>query len=229
MVDRYKRLATPVAAVLLVALFVVAISLGSSPDSSASGAKVIQWYHDHRTAMNAQSFLFAYSALAGLAYFACVAGYLRGRGAQVLAATTMAGAAIFAAGMLLGAAANTVIIDRVNHINTTTAQTLNIISNDLFAFMFFGGLCAATLSVGVSIIRTRALPLALGIVSAVIGVADATGIVSWPAALLTGPLVLVTAGYVYVRQGSPQEITLPEIPAARSSTETASTKARAKA
>src|SRR5437763_1143389 len=125
MADRFKRLAAPVSAVVFIALFVVVLAYGSSPDSSASGAKVIRWYHSHHTSATVSSFLLAYAALAGIVFFASVAIYLRDRGSQLLATTTLAGGIVFTGGLLVAAGLNAAIVDRINHINTTTAQTLN--------------------------------------------------------------------------------------------------------
>lgn len=218
MIDRYKRLATPVSAVLFVAATVVAISLGSSPDSKASGAKVIAWFHDHHTAATAQSILFAYAGVLGFVYFATVASFLRRRGADVLALTTAGGGVLFAGGLALAAGTNAAILDRVTHISADTAQTLNLVQNDLFWPMMFAGLFLSTLGMGVSMLRTGALPKALGIITVIVGVAAGTGIASWPAFMASGPLTLVIAGFVYHRLGQPQqwqEIALPDVPQPR--------------
>jgi len=54
--------------------------------------------------------------------------------------------------------------------------------------------------------------------------------VSWFAFLATGPLILVTAAYVYSRSAQPTEITLPDaIPAQATAEPKTATKAKAKA
>jgi len=227
MVDRYKRLA-PLSGVVMVVAIVVALSLGSSPDTKDSGAQVIQWYQHHHAAATAQSFLLAYAAALGVLYFTSVASFLRSRGSHVLAVTTTVGGAIMATGLLLGAGFNVTLVDRTTHLSTDTAQALNYLQDDAFGFMLFAGLFVATLSLGVAMLRTKSYPTALGVAAVIVGIGAGTGIVSWFAFMASGLITLVVACYTYYYLGQPQEITIPEIPAARASTESR-TRARSQA
>lgn len=214
MVDRWKRIA-PLAAVPVVALVVVAISMPNSPDSKASGAKVLTFAQDHRTSITVAAFLLAYAGAFSVLYFTSLASYLRSRGSNVLATATLVGGALFAGGFLLAGGASGTLADAPHHLSADAAQALNIVSNDLFAPVLFAGLGIALLSSGVAMLRTKAMPKALAIITVIVGVAALTGIVSWFAFMASGPLLLVTAGFLYQRLGQPQQITIPDVPAPR--------------
>lgn len=212
MTDRYKRLA-PLSGVVFVALMVTMFFLPSSPDTNASGAKVIAFYRHHHNAMYVAAAMLGFAAAALTLYLASVADFLRRCGSTLLATTTALGGGIAAAGLLLGAGAVAAVNDGPQHFTPDVARTLNIVQSDLLWPMALGGLAIATLSMGVSMLRTRALPKALGIMTTIVGVVACSIIGSWFAFLAMGPLTLVIAGYVYQRLGTPAQITMPDVPA----------------
>ena len=215
--DRFKRLA-PLAGVLMVAGVFVTIAVGNTPDSTASGTRVLAFYEHHHTAVYVACFFLAYAAAAAVLYFVSVASYLRRCGSDVLATTTVVGGAICAGGMLLGAGALGASNDAPGRMSAETARTLNIIQSDLFAPALFAGLAIATLSMGVAMLRTNALPKALGIITVVVGVVAFSAIGTWPAFMASGILTIVIAGFVYQRLGRPQEIRIPDQAAATAAT-----------
>lgn len=219
MTDRFKRLAAPASAVVMVGAVLTALFMPQSPDSTASGAKVIAFFEHHHTAEYVAAFALCYAAAAGVLFFVSVAGFLRARGSQVLAATTAVGSAIFAGGLLLGAGTLAAVNDAPGRMSADVARTLNIIQDDVFAPALFAGLGIAVLSIGVASLRTKALPKALGIITTIVGVVVLSGIGSWFGFMACAPLTLVIAGYVYQRLGQPMQITMPDIPA-QSRTET---------
>jgi len=207
---RARRLA-PFAGYLMVALIFVGLAVVSdSPDSKASGAKVIAFVQHHKTAIHVQTFLLAYAALAAVVYFASIAQFLRTRGSQVLATTTVAGAALFASGLCVAVGINESLADQPGRLSESAAQTMNVLGQDVFAILMFAGLALAMGSAGVAMLRTKSLPIALGVITTIAGVAAGTGIVAWFGFLGTGVLTLVIAPYVYSRTGTPAEITLPD-------------------
>ena len=228
MMDKYKRVA-PLAGVLMVALVVVTLSMPQTPDSNASGEKVVAFFTKHHDAMNVASSCIVYAGVVAVLYFLSVASFLRRHGSQLLATATGVGGIITASGLLVGGGMLFAANDAVKHQAPATAQALNILQDDAFVPLMFAGVGIATLCMGVAMLRTRALPKALGIITTIVGVAAFSWIGAWFAFLASGPLTLVIAGYVYVRSGRPDEITLPEVPKARESVETAPAKARAKA
>jgi hypothetical protein len=229
---RARRLA-PFAGYLMVVLIFLAIaSTSNTPDAKASGAKIVAYFTHHKSNVHVQDFLLAYAALAAVVYFTAVASFLRSRGSQILASPTMAGGVLLGAGLCLGAGVNEALTDQPARMSTATAQALNLLSNDVFGVLLFAGLALATASAGVAMLRTKALPTALGVVTTIVGVAAGTGFLSWFAFMATGLLTLVVAPYIYSRMGSPAEITLPEatveIPAQTTAESTTAASAPAK-
>src|SRR5947207_2586170 len=100
--NRMRRLA-PLAGVVYVGLVVAVLFSPSAPDANQGGAKVIQWYADHHGVARGKEVMLAYAALAAVVYFASLAAYLRRRGADVLATTTIAGGVLASVGLMLGA------------------------------------------------------------------------------------------------------------------------------
>jgi hypothetical protein len=222
MPDRIKRL-LPLSGIVVVAAMAVVLTLPSSPDSNASGARVIAWYRSHHTEVYVSATLLAYTAAVAVLYFASVASFLRRRGSDLLATTTVIGGAIFAAGLLLATGASFAANDGPAHFTPDVAQTLNIIQSDVFAPMFLAGFAIATLSMGVAMLRTRCLPLALGIITTAVGVVAFSGILAWFAFLAGAPLTVAIAAYVYQRSGRPETVTLPDsVPAQRAQSGAAS-------
>lgn len=207
--DRFKRLA-PLSGVIFVAGVLTALFTPQSPDSTASGAKVIAFYQHHHTATYVAAFALAYAAAAGILYFVSVASYLRRCGSEVLATTTVVGGALCAVGLLLGAGALGAANDVPGKMSADVARALNIMQNDLFAPALFAGLAVATLSMGVAMLRTKALPKALGIITVIVGIVSFSAIGTWFAFMADGPLTLVIAGYVYQRLGRPTEVRIPD-------------------
>jgi hypothetical protein len=212
MTDRYKRLATPASAVVMVAGVVTALVLPGTPDSTASGTKVIAFFHAHHTAMYAAALSLAYAAVAAVLYFVTLASFLRERGSQVLATTTAVGAGLFATGLLLASGTIAAVNDAPGRMTADVARTLNVLQDDIWAPAMFAGLGIAVLSVGVASLRTKSLPKALGVITTIVGVVALSGIGSWLAFMATGPLALVIAGYVYQRLDTPTQITMPDVP-----------------
>ena len=215
MADRWKRLVPPIAGVMFVALCAVGVALGSTPDSGSSGAKVLAYYQSHHGRQSAEVFLFAYAAIVALVFYAGMAAYLRRRGSAVLATLTVVGGAVAAVGFALGAGATAALTDKTSKISADAAQALNQISEDIFFIALFGGLSVATLAMGISMLRTHAMPKALAIVTVIVGVGLISGIGSWFGFMASGPLTLVLAGYLYQRNGQPESVTMPDVPEQR--------------
>ena len=225
---RARRLA-PFAGYLMVAFILAALFMPGSPDSKASGAKIINFFTHHKSSTHAQDLMFAYAALSAVVYVTAVATYLRSRGSQILATTAIAGGVLAAAGLCLGAGINETLVDQPSRMSATSAQTLNLLGNNAFGVLLIAGFALATTSMGVAMLRTKSMPTALAVITTVVGVATAAGPFGWFGFLATGPLTLVVAAYVYSRSGQPSEITLPdatvEIPTQQQPKATAKSKA----
>jgi hypothetical protein len=228
MADRWKRLA-PISGVLFVGLMVATLAItGNSPDGKAGGAKVIAYYAAHHGRTNLSVLFLGYAAVFAVVYFVSVAHFLRARGAEMMATLTVAGGVVMATSLAMAAGAAAALSDGNGHLTAASAQAVNLVTTDIWFVGLFAGIAVATLAMAISMLRTHALPKALGIVTLVVGIVAASGIGTWFAFLASGPLTIVIALYVYQRLGQPQSITLPGVPnqpVAADTTETTTSKA----
>jgi hypothetical protein len=229
MTDRWKRLVPPVAGVALVAGLVAAVIIGNTPDAGSSGTKVVNYFTSHHGRTNADVVLLAYSSLMAVVFYTGMATYMRSRGADMLATITVVGGAILATGLGIAAGATEAVNDHTSKLSTGAAQALNNINEDIFFVAVFGGLALATLAMGISFLRTNAMPKALGIITVIVGVVAVSGIGSWFGFMGAGVLNLVLAGYLYQRTGRPESITIPDVPDQRAAEPATPKRSRAKA
>jgi hypothetical protein len=213
----------------MVAALVVAVAIGSTPDAGSSGTKVVDHFTSHHGRMNADIVLLAYSSVMAVAFYAGMASYLRRRGSDLLATITVVGGAIMAVGLCLAAGATEAINDHTSKLSPDAAQALNNLNEDIFFVAIFSGMALVTLAIGLSILRTQAMPKALGIITVIVGVVALSGIGSWFGFMAGGPLTLVLAGYLYQRTGQPEQITMPDVPDQRAAEPAAPRRSRAKA
>lgn len=207
----------PLTGILYVGVMITALTAPSSPDPQASGATVISWYEKHHTAVAVQTYLLAYAAVLGVMFFGSLCNYLRERGAGQLTTVIFGGAVISSVALGVGAGANLALSDHTSRLSQDAAQALNIISDDGFAILLFAGLALTMLTAGIAILRTRALPTWLGWVTLVIGVAALTGVGSWFAFMASGLWILGVATTMLVQAHKSTDITIPDVPAARTS------------
>ena len=114
-----------------------------------------------------------------------------------LANVVTAGGAVYAVGLMLMAALMVALVDAANHHLTGTAQTLNVLSNDMWVPVVVG-LSLLGLGTGVSALRSATLPTWLGWASVVFGILALAGPAGAIAFLLAAVWALVT-GIVIVR------------------------------
>ena len=221
MTDVWKRRVPLIAGVAFVAAVVAAVVTGNSPGAGTSGAKVIAYYKTHNGRASADVLLLGYGAVMAVIFYANLASFLRSRGSDLLATLTLAGGVLLAAGLMIGAGSSAALTDKTSSLSTGAAQALNQINEDIFFVALFAGLMLATMAIAIAILRTKALPKALGIVTLVVGIVAVSGVGAWFAFMATAPLTLVLAGYVYQRQGQPASITMPDVPAQRATEVTA--------
>src|SRR3954452_6506704 len=140
MTDRWKRLVPPVAGVLFVATCAAGVSLGATPDSGSSGAKVLAFFQSHHGRQGTEVFLFAYASMLALVFYTSMGAFLRRRGSEILATLTVAGGAGAAVGFGLGAGATAALTDKTSKLSPDAAQALNQVSEDIFFICLFAGL-----------------------------------------------------------------------------------------
>src|SRR4051812_46170333 len=175
MVDRWKRLA-PLSGVVFVALVTVAISTGNPPDTDEGGAKAIAYFASHRGLTWAQILMLGYAGLFAVVFYSSVASFLRRHGADLTATLIVVGGALMAVALAIGAGATAAIVEHPKRLSPDAAQALNLLQSDIFFVALFMGLTLVTLAMGVAMLRTKALPKALGIVTVIVGVVAISGI-----------------------------------------------------
>jgi len=182
MTDRWSKLA-PLTGVLFGVIVLGAVFTNNSetPKPSASAAKVVAYYTEHRSEVETSGILFAIAFLVLVLFAGALRSYLRrtpaaeGLGALVLAgAVMMAVAAIAATGVEYGVAHN------LHDLSPEAAKTLNFISSELFLPVLAGGFVFGVCG-GLAILRGAALPKWLGWVAIVIGIAVLIPPASFPA------------------------------------------------
>ncbi len=116
---------------------------------------------------------------------------------RYLANVVTAGGAVYAVGLMLMAALMVALVDAANKHLAGPAQTLNVLSNDLWVPVVVG-ISLLGLGTGVSALRSATLPTWLGWASVVLGVLALAGPVGAIAFLLAPVWALVT-GIVIMR------------------------------
>jgi hypothetical protein len=185
----------------------------STPDVNASSAKVIDFYGSHRGALMFQAYLLGIGGLLLVAFFGAMTAYLRRMGADALARVALAGSVIMAVAMCLGGTMNVLLTHKSVTMTASTAQTLNLLNNDLPFILLVVGLGLVAFATGIAILSTKAMPAWQGWVALVIGlVAIAGGPVGWFAIMASGLWVLALSITLYRRMddGSAATISMPD-------------------
>jgi hypothetical protein len=182
-------------------VFLAAAVLGpSTPDVNASSAKVISVYARHRGALKAQAYFLGYAAIFLVCFFGVLTHRLRRAGAEALSTVALAGSVVLGVAMAIGAATNLMGTHKSVTLTTSTAQTINLINNDIFIVALVVGLVVMMIPAGIAVLATKALPAWMGWVAIVAGVVAATGPLAWFALIATGLWSLVAAIMLYRRR-----------------------------
>lgn len=189
----------PLTGVVFAALSAVTIVITpSSPSSHATGARVIAFYEAHRSTERV-SIILGVFALAFFMFFATsLRGYLRStRSAEGLASLVLVAAGLLAVGLTVSSGFAYALADAPSRLAPASAQTLNLLDEDVFFTMVVGvGLFA--LASAFAILRGARLPKWLGWVAVVIGIISFTP--AFGIALLALSIwVLVVSVVIYAR------------------------------
>lgn len=212
MPDRLSRLA-PLTGVVFAALAVVgALTGGESPDANARPAKVIAYYAENRSDVETSSIIFAIAFLILVLFAGSLRSYMRRTAAaEGLAAIVLAGAVLMAAGALIGSAAEYGLAHNLSGLTPATAQTMNLISSELF-LPVIGGACLFALASGLAILRGARLPRWLGWVAIVLGIVVLVPPASFPALLGFAIWSIVVSILIYLRTGPDTAPATPHAP-----------------
>jgi hypothetical protein len=152
---------------LLVASFVVG---GSPPGASASTAKVVSFWRDHRDAQIAAALLAGFAAVFLVWFGAVVRTKLRDAEGEPdrIAATAFGGFLLIAAGGLAIAGFQFTAADTAGDVPATVTQTLATLNRDFF-FLLDGGVLVAVFATAAATLRHAALPRWYGYLSIAVG------------------------------------------------------------
>jgi len=176
----------PLTGILSVLLVIAGFLFGEPPDASHSADEITQYYVDNESKLEAGVFVFGVA----LVFFVFFASYLRtvldrGEGETgMLTRVAFAGAVMFAVGGTIDAMLLFSISESVsNKLDPVQVQTLQAIWDNDWPPLAVG-LSLFILACGLSIVLHRSLPVWLGWVAIVIGVAGLTpfGFVAFPGA-----------------------------------------------
>jgi hypothetical protein len=158
-------------AIPFAALLVVTFLSPSTPDVHDTGAQVIQHYQDHHSAALVSDICGGIAVVFILFFISSLRSYFKGKegGADGLSRAAFAGGILIAVGGAIFTSLDVALIDARHDITPQAAQALNVLSNDFF-FPFEIGLIVFSISIGLAIIASGALPKWLGWVQVVIGV-----------------------------------------------------------
>jgi hypothetical protein len=199
-------------------LFVIANIFLGAPGTGTAGAAVVTYYHDHRTTETVGVFAVAFAVVALTFFLASLRRTLSATDeGRYLANVVTAGGAVYATGLMIMTSLTVALVDAANNNMPGTAQTLNVLSSDLWLPVVLG-LALLGLGTGVSALRSATLPKWLGWASVAFGLLALAG----PAggiAFLIAPAWALVIGIVIMRS-SRAAATLAD-PAAQDATEQA--------
>ena len=179
-------------------LFVIANIFLGEPGAGTVGATVVKYYHDHRTTEMVGVFAVAFAVVALTFFLASLRRTLSATDeGRCLANVVTAGGAVYAAGLMTMTALTVALIDAAKSNMPATAQTLNVLSSDMWLPVVVG-LALLGLGTGVSALRSATLPKWLGWVSVAFGLLALAG----PAggiAFLVAPAWALVIGIVIMR------------------------------
>jgi hypothetical protein len=189
---RLDRFAAVNGIIFAAMLTVSIVTGGNSPNSDATGAAVITFYKANKNSQNT-SLTFGFLAVVFFVFFGAILWnrLRRGLPESALPAAGLVGVALIAVGGTIFSSLSFALTDVPDKIDPSTAQALNVLSNDLF-FPFLIGLAVFLIANGLAIARGGILPRWLGWVGIAIGLTGPTPL-GGVAFFGSGAWVLVTS------------------------------------
>ena len=186
----------PISGVIAGVLFAVANMYTDPPGLTASAAKQIQWYHDHKTWLIVMGVASGYFLVA-MAFFATGlrAAIRRHEGERSTYSTAaFAGGLLVAIFVLTNGLLNLICVEAADHKASQVITTMSYYM-DLGWLPWAAASAVLFLGAGIGGLATKALPKWLSIVTVVMGVLSMTG----PTGILVfflSPIWLITTGVV---------------------------------
>ena len=197
-----------------VVFLVLGFATGSPPGDGASAAKVMAFYHDHRTGQLTSVFL----APLGAALLVLFAAQVRVRARALRQATTgptvlLAGAVLWSGGILLGSAITLAQVGAADKKQAEAGLALNQLSNASW-IPFIAGIAVFLIGAGMTGLGTALTPKWLAWAALVVGVVSLAGPGGF-VGFFGAPVWMVIAGIMLaVRRTTPAAAAPPLVPAA---------------
>ena len=193
----------PLAGIVFIALMIIGFLIGGDPpDATHSPQKIAEFYLDNKDKVQIAVLILSL----GLVFLLVFGSYLKsvldgGEGESgVLPRVAYTGLVIFAVGGAIDGTILIAISEAVKDIDPTQVQTLQAFWDNDWVPMGLGT-TLFTLASGLSIVLHRSLPLWLGWIALVIGVAGLTP-VGWAAFPATGLWIIVTSVLLLMKERS---------------------------
>jgi hypothetical protein len=171
--NRWNRLAPLSGVALVVVVIVTQVLLGSEPGSGASGAQFIDYYTKHRDAIRVSAYLTGLVLVLGVFFYGYLRDHLwRAERSECFGTIAFGGAILFAAGGAIGAGTQLALADVPTTISSSTAQALGLLQQDVTVALIAGGAATLLIASALAVIRGRALPVWIGWLALVLGIAS---------------------------------------------------------
>jgi hypothetical protein len=182
---------------LFVILMIIAVTaISSAPDNTASAAKVLSYYTQHKNSGYVAAILLEVAVVVALWFFWYLRNLLIDAGADARLTTLgFAGAVVFGIAGGVGGGMKWVMSDAVSHVTSATLQGLNAVEDDLNTILTGAGAALLLFATGIAIIKSGALPKWvgwLGIVAGAVSLAP-TGPVPLAVWVLVASVVLAVS------------------------------------
>jgi hypothetical protein len=141
--------------IAFVVLTAVSISTGNTPQASATGIKVIEYYTKHRDLTIVSICADLAGVVCGAFFFGYLYAWLRRRDWSWMPIVVVMGATIFLTTGLLAGGSDLMLADQGRYLTPDAAKALNVISEDLSTLMGSGGVAITALATGSSILVHR--------------------------------------------------------------------------
>jgi MFS family permease len=195
-----------------VLFLIVSFSMGNAPSENASGAKLITYYHDHRTGLLASVFLSPLAAVLLVLFAAQVRARARNAAENLTGPTVLvSGAVLWAAGLLLGSTIGLAQLDAADKKQAEASVALNFLSSASW-IPFIAGIAVFLVGAGMTGLGSRITPRWLGWAALVVGIVSLAG----PGGFIGffgGPLWMLIAGIMLAVGSGNRSAAHPAAPA----------------
>jgi hypothetical protein len=215
MTSRMQRLVALGGLAFVVLVLASVFAIPEPPQSDASSAKTVTFYHAHKAAAYVSVYLVLVAIFVALFFFWYLRDFLAVTpAAKRLATIGFAGALLFAASGAASAGALYAIAQAIDHADPATIQTLNIVAGSFSSGLGAAGVAVFLIATNVAVIRGNGrLPVWLGWVGIVLGVASI--VLIDPGIIAMGLWLLITCITMLVRVQAPStSVGIEDVPSA---------------